>query len=620
MKKYLSNVSFLLFVFLFFCDIVHAQKIIDITVKKPGTAIKKSKVITKTNDIDIIRVHGTINDNDMNYFSSLRNKINILDLSGVTWTGVSNGPLKKCVLLMLWDDNLDMSILDQVTILNDGAFKGSKLENINVPLAAKSIPDTCFYNCTNLKTVNLGKVKRIGLFAFANTPLEQVIIPESVTEICDRAFDYSNIKKIILKSTNPPAFYHIDEWGKKNFEAKNVNLSFLKNCNIIIPKNSRQNYAIGLWKNLMLLEEGEQSTYDLTIEKAGTLASVLTDKIKNTATSLTIRGFLYDTDLKLLKECSHLRFLDLSHSYVSISPETVKDKEEERKFLNNLLFFVADAAEKDIQNRYKNGQANIMEKIGTQLESMTLKDLVIAQSSENIKVDAKCWMPGNIFNEMQYLKELRLPMQLGSINGINNSSVETIILPVALQRIEAGAFAGCKNLKSINIPKTVQFVGARAFYGCESLKFIDLSSTSIENIYEDTFKDADNIEEIRFPKTLKEMNRSALDGVDIIHIAPEIIKIIKDVERTNTSNLNKQQLKEYKDKIEIRNNIKEIYNIFKMSDKLPDLDFMSQLKLYFKTREIPKGLIVYKGIELHIPKGSRAGWQLNVRTKNIIED
>ena len=475
-------------------------------------------------------------------------------------------------ILNRWLDGLSPSILTQVDSLGKAVFWQSKLEKITIPSNIKVIPEFCFYECKNLKEVELGQVTEIQQGAFIGSAVTKVVLPASITEISDKSFNASQVNQIIFQGQNSPSLYYINGYGKKDYDTNpthvyymggGLDLSHWKGCDIFIPKGSRSNFAIGIWKELPLKEEGEKSDYVLTIEKAGTLASLLTDEIKNTATSLTIKGLLYDTDLEAFKECPYLRKLDLSQAFVSISPKTLKDQQAERQFLANYLAFVADAASKDAKEQYKRGATNLAKSLGTQMEAMTLKDVATALSASEIKVDSRCWIPGGAFSELKNLQELKLPLLLASVPSIWNISVKNIVLPPSAQSIQQYAFSGCKNLQTINIPSTISYIGKGAFKNCASLKSIDLSQTSVTHILDETFAGTEALEEIRFPATIKKIENGALPK---------------------------------------RYNSKEL------------------LKLYFKTREVPPRFVVDSNVELHIPKGSRAGWQSSVYTKHIIEE
>lgn len=49
-----------------------------------------------------------------------------------------------------------------------------------------------------------------------------------------------------------------------------------------------------------------------------------------------------------------------------------------------------------------------------------------------------------------------------------------LVVPEGVEEIEAGAFLGLKELRSVHLPKTLRRIGAAAFYGCEGLEQITL--------------------------------------------------------------------------------------------------------------------------------------------------
>lgn len=71
------------------------------------------------------------------------------------------------------------------------AFSDSGLESITIPDSVKVIGGYAFNDCRNLKTVILGKgVEIIGSYAFYSSGLESITIPDSVKEIEHSAFGF----------------------------------------------------------------------------------------------------------------------------------------------------------------------------------------------------------------------------------------------------------------------------------------------------------------------------------------------------------------------------------------------------------------------------------------------
>ena len=114
----------------------------------------------------------------------------------------------------------------------------------------------------------------------------------------------------------------------------------------------------------------------------------------------------------------------------------------------------------------------------------------------------------------------------------NNKTVETVIIPSSVTTIEAEAFSGCTNLKtivfksktrseiitlsvspmsgSIKTESGVISIGDRAFYGCENLSAMDLSS--IRSIGENAFDGCKALAELTLSDQLTTVKAGAFSG------------------------------------------------------------------------------------------------------------
>lgn len=129
--------------------------------------------------------------------------------------------------------------LYNVTKIGDGAFySDSILESVVIPNSITSIGSYAFNNCESLNYINIPDgVKEINDFAFANTGINFMYIPKSVTKL-GRAFlfdkNYFITKKIFFECNAS----EIDETIKKG--ASDWSLRFYYNCsrpNIITDNN-----------------------------------------------------------------------------------------------------------------------------------------------------------------------------------------------------------------------------------------------------------------------------------------------------------------------------------------------------------------------------------------------
>lgn len=95
---------------------------------------------------------------------------------------VQNKELKKII------------VKDGISKIAIEAFKDSKVEEVILPETLTEIDNRAFYNCTHLEKINLPKnLKSIGSMAFYNTSLKKVSFPENIDYIGRRAFAKTNL-------------------------------------------------------------------------------------------------------------------------------------------------------------------------------------------------------------------------------------------------------------------------------------------------------------------------------------------------------------------------------------------------------------------------------------------
>ena len=83
-----------------------------------------------------------------------------------------------------------MQFPNSLTYIGSGAFHTNKFSSVTLPEGITVVYGYTFNHCVNLTDVKFGnKVNKIEKYAFTNTAITTLTIPESVTYLNSRAFD-----------------------------------------------------------------------------------------------------------------------------------------------------------------------------------------------------------------------------------------------------------------------------------------------------------------------------------------------------------------------------------------------------------------------------------------------
>ena len=223
---------------------------------------------------------------------------------------------------------------------------------------------------------------------------------------------------------------------------------------IEIPEGTMSKFlAFGIPEDA-LFESGHASlSLTAKFEKPNSILSVISpDKLKD-LDSLTVIGYMYETDVKVLSDCKRLRYLDLSRAYITYSPEEKKNIQQRQDAFKALFSFMGVAADA----KYLDGNMSTMDYAFT--KGFTR---LVSESPDKItKADNGCIIPTRSFQNMGCL--------------------ETVILPYRTSEIESHSFKYCSSLRNVVLPKHLKIIGQGCFHGCKSLQNIDIPA-SIKSI------------------------------------------------------------------------------------------------------------------------------------------
>lgn len=185
------------------------------------------------------------------------------------------------------------------------------------------------------------------------------------------------------------------------------------------------------------------------LEKPNSILSVISpDKLKD-IDSLTVIGYMYETDVKVLGDCKRLRYLNLSRAYITYSPEEKKNIQQRQEAFKALFSFMGVAADA----KYLDGNMSTMDYAFAKGFSR-----LVSESPDKItKADNGCIIPTRSFQNMGCL--------------------ETVILPYRTYKIESHSFKYCSSLRNVVLPKHLKIIGQGCFHGCKSLQNIDIPAS-----------------------------------------------------------------------------------------------------------------------------------------------
>jgi len=312
------------------------------------------------------------------------------------------------------------------------------------------------------------------------------------------------VKKVVFKKVPKKlecGWHHNFIKGDKN--------GYLNCDEIEIPAGTEAAFVSLGFDNKKLFEEvGNPLSLSIKLERPNSILSVLQPNELSSIDSLTIVGFMYETDLKILESCKNMRYLNLAKTYITSSPQKKREENANAAALSGLFSLLGQVADA----KYTNGDMTALEHAQIAGFSKLMKD-----ATSVTKAEEKCYVPYETLKGMKRLETVILPLRASSIGGhafYGCTSLKHVVLPPFLSRMGDAAFANCYSLEHIDFPATLtdigmekrydrsDYNGACSFENTKIKKFDFSSCTFKSNGFSDTwiFSFFGNIEELRLPK------------------------------------------------------------------------------------------------------------------------
>ena len=330
-------------------------------------------------------------------------------------------------------------------------YKEAIVEELIIPNSVTKIGEKAFSFCSSLRSIVIpDSVRQIEYEAFRGcSSLHSIFISDSVTKIGEGAFSSCESLQSIVVSE-----------GNTIYDSRN-------NCNAIIEKKS----------NTLV---------------AGCSHTV----IPNSVTHIGWYAF---------SGCSSLRSIVIPDTITHIGWDAFRGCKSLPRQSDGLL----------IINDW-------LIDVPKNIEKITIPDIV-----KHIGLNA--------FNDYSSLQSIVIPdsvTQIDSETFCDCSSLQSIVIPNSVTHIGWNAFRGCKslprqsdglliindwlidvpkNIKKITIPNLVKHIGDNSFSGCSSLRSI-LIPNSVTHIGEKAFVDCISLQAIVIPDSVTQIGKSAFNG------------------------------------------------------------------------------------------------------------
>ena len=401
-----------------------------------------------------------------------------------------------------------------VTIISDEAFlQFANIKKIFIPKSVTEI-ENCAFAEISLQEIVVDKenthYKSIDgvLYDYALTELiqcpcgqERITIPDTVTEICDFAFDCcTKLSDIVIPDS-------VTKIGNEAF------FSCVKLSNIIIPDSVTEigDMALDGCKRLKSLTLSKSLT---CMPNLGNLRHLKSVTIPASVIKIGNDDFEFDdvfggcVDLQEIVVCNdntHYRSIDgVLYDYAVsmlircpcqkksvVVPDTVVNIHSYAfAGCTHLTTVVIPPSVRSLENYSFCG-------------CTSLRKVVISEFVENLGSLASQFS-GCI--SLQEIEVMEGNPYYKSIDGVlYNSKVSTLLLcpsqkkkiniPDTVKSIESAAFFGCEQIMSIVVPPYVTHIGDKVFSGCANLRKVALSK-SIKKIGDEVFQDCEKLQKI----------------------------------------------------------------------------------------------------------------------------
>ena len=374
-------------------------------------------------------------------------------------------------------------------------FSSASAASLTLPASLQNIEEEAFFGNTSIDEVILPEgIKTIGERAFAESSIASIYLPSSLNDIGDLAFQNTSVVGIGLDGTYAQEWFEIHglvylvpSTPVEDFEWETINGIEAKITKYI--GTDQTVYIPSMIDDYDIVEISSKAFYGNSILESVTIP-VSVRSIKNEA----------------FRNCSSLRNVVLNEGLESIGNSVFRNCDSLTSFTfpDSVIeigsYILADCDQLSGTN-YPINAVTVGE--GTFSNDPCMTSFHI---EEGISI-----IHGRFFDNNKYLVDLQLPSTLQTIGHhsfYGCTGLTSLNIPSSVVTVESYAFYGCTGFTSIILPNSVTTVNSHAFQKCSALSSVVFSQQLVD-IGADAFRECASLLEANLPDTVEGLGEGA---------------------------------------------------------------------------------------------------------------
>lgn len=439
----------------------------------------------------------------------------------------------------------EVVIPSKVEAIGGEAFSDTDLKKIAVPASVEYIGRAAFWKCNKLKTITFEKgIGIIGKWAFQESGLKKVVLPEGLMEIKQAAFS----KCLSLKQVSIPSSVSSIGAGVfsgcenlKKVAVNKENMTYQSIGQVIYTRDGTVLVDGGAASNTLKIEDGVETIGKCALEsnkkltelimpssvklvKEGAFLSCIKLKkvvIGNKVTKLGASSFAKCSALKKITIPNGVKRIEKNAFYQNTSMnslelnEGIKKIEAQAFAYCNLSKVLLPESMEVIGNAAFQGNKNLQEiYIPASVKEISDNVFVSCQELTKLRVSEEnesyyCDINGALMNKSK-TKLIAWPSAEGDIvvsdtitvigsYALQDTKINSLIIPASVFKIEEGAFANCKELLWVQFEENEVILPSKiknedgldlaVFYGCFALQTVSAPQIDKEDQIQKVFSE-----------------------------------------------------------------------------------------------------------------------------------